>query len=200
MLSMAAATMLSIADANAKSIDYKGKVDVRRGSKPSRGVTGRVCNDRNRDSICQSRERGLRGVLVSDGLNVTITDWRGRYVLPLPTAADEARGVSYFVTEPRGYDVPVDEDNVPQFYYVHKPEGSPLNLQGEPFRFGGLAPTGPSSNRDQLPYGARSSMPRDVLVVSTVTNSRWWSAATPSLTVTPRSATFAIRLLVNSAT
>lgn len=150
---MAAATLLAaIGSAEAKSIDYKGTIDVRR--RPGRtphDVRGRVCEDYNRDSVCQRWERGVEGVLVSDGLHVTETDRRGRYRLPLPTAADEARGISYFVTEPRGYDVPVDQYNVPQFYYVHKPGGSPLGVTGQPFRFGGLAPTGALPTRINFP-------------------------------------------------
>src|SRR5690606_6071191 len=58
------------------------------------------------------------------------TDGRGRYELPVED------NMTVFVTQPRGYQVPVDEDNVAQFSYNHLPEGSPE------LEFGGIDPTG----------------------------------------------------------
>ncbi len=129
---------------------YKGSVEIKK-TEAATAIKGRVCLDRNRDSVCQKNEKGLGRVLVSDGLNVVKTNFKGEYELPLPTDADEARGMSIFVTQPDGYSVPVDEFNVPQFYYVHKPNGSPLGVEGEPFRFGGLAPTGALPNEINFP-------------------------------------------------
>ena len=67
---------------------------------------------------------------VSNGRDVTTTDSQGRYELP---AFDN---MTVFVTQPRGYQVPVDADNVAQFFYHHLPEGSPE------LRYGGIEPTG----------------------------------------------------------
>ncbi|WP_300553332.1 calcineurin-like phosphoesterase family protein [Maricaulis sp.] len=95
-------------------------------------VTGRVFNDRNRDGVHQRRERGVAGVMVSNGREVVTTDRQGRYELPV---RDD---MSVFVIQPSGWRVPTDENWVPQFAYEHKPDGSP-----KPLRFGGLPPTGP---------------------------------------------------------
>ncbi|MDQ3642925.1 MAG: metallophosphoesterase, partial [Actinomycetota bacterium] len=93
---------------------------------------GVVFNDVNRDGRHQNgRENGIADVMVSNGREVVRTDKTGRYQLP------SYDGMTVFVTKPAGYEVPVDEDNVPQFFYHHLPNGSP------DLRFGGLPPTGP---------------------------------------------------------
>ncbi|MGF1552864.1 MAG: calcineurin-like phosphoesterase C-terminal domain-containing protein, partial [Paracoccaceae bacterium] len=114
-------------------------------------ITGRVCEDTNRDGRCTRSEPGVPNVAVSDGLNVVSTNRRGRYVLPAPTAEEAEAGIAIFVTQPNGYRVPLDENNVPQFAYIHKPEGSPEGFAGGPFRFGGLAPTGPLPRQIHFP-------------------------------------------------
>ncbi|WP_199542593.1 calcineurin-like phosphoesterase family protein [Prauserella sp. PE36] len=113
---------------------YRGHVEVIRdqGRQADRSVlTGKVFVDRNRDSVSGPQERGLGGVLVSNGRDVVTTDSHGRYRLP---AFDN---MTVFITQPSGYQVPVDESNVAQFHYNHLPEGSP------DLRYGGIAPTGP---------------------------------------------------------
>jgi hypothetical protein len=42
-----------------------------------------------------------------------------------------------FVVKPRGWMTPVDETNLPRFYYIHKPDGTPK------LKYPGVAPTGP---------------------------------------------------------
>ena len=54
--------------------------------------------------------KGLEGVVVSDGLNTSVTDSKGRFVLD---AEDDARFI--FISTPSGYASPV-EDNVVRFY------------------------------------------------------------------------------------
>lgn len=112
---------------------YRGEVEVvpAEDGTAADTVTGVVFDDRDRDSRSDRRERGIPGVVVSNGREVTRTDRAGRYELP---AYD---GMTVFVTQPAGYQVPVDDDNVAQFHYHHLPEGSPE------LRYGGLAPTGP---------------------------------------------------------
>lgn len=110
---------------------YRGGVDVVEGTDEDQQVLdGTVFDDKDRDSVQDRGERGLRGVTVSNGRDVTTTDNHGRYELP---AYDN---MSVTVTQPRGWQVPVDEDNVAQFFYHHLPEGSPE------LKYGGIEPTG----------------------------------------------------------
>jgi hypothetical protein len=112
---------------------YRGGVEVVQdadGPADPSVLTGTVFVDSDRDSASDRRERGLRGVVVSNGRDVVTTDSRGRYRLP---AYDN---MTVFITQPSGYQVPVDESNVAQFHYNHLPAGSP------PLRYGGIAPTG----------------------------------------------------------
>lgn len=97
----------------------------------SRNMTkGIVFEDMNRNLKRDAGEKGLQGVLVSNQREVVQTDTGGRYEIPV---TDET---IIFVTKPAGYAVPLEEDNLPQFYYIHKPKGSPE------LKFGGVAPTG----------------------------------------------------------
>jgi hypothetical protein len=126
-----------------------------RPAEPGQGasdIVGYVFEDLNRDGRRQDdSERGIPGVLVSDGHHVVQTDEEGRYRLPAPSPEDEAAGIAVFITKPTGYDVPVDGNNIPQFAYMHKPAGSPPNVRGQPFRFGGLDPTGPLPSQINFP-------------------------------------------------
>src|SRR5690606_14738715 len=78
---------------------------------------GRVFEDRNGNGIRDARERGLSGVLVSNGIDVTRTDAEGRWRLP---AEDDC---VFFVIKPRGWMTPLSEDQLPRFHYIHKPKG-----------------------------------------------------------------------------
>lgn len=119
---------------------YRGAVDVVPGPDADQEtIDGVVFVDRDRDSEQDRHERGLRGVTVTNGRDVTTTDRRGRYELP---AFDN---MTVSVTQPSGYQVPVDGDNVAQFYYHHLPEGSPE------LRYGGLEPTGPLPDEVNFP-------------------------------------------------
>lgn len=119
---------------------YRGGVDVVAGpDEDQQTIDGVVFVDRDKDSRQDRGERGLRGVTVTNGRDVTTTDRRGRYELP---AFDN---MTVSVTQPRGYEVPVDDDNVAQFFYHHLPEGSPE------LRYGGLAPTGPLPDEVNFP-------------------------------------------------
>ncbi|MCW6507488.1 calcineurin-like phosphoesterase C-terminal domain-containing protein [Lichenifustis flavocetrariae] len=79
--------------------------------------------------------KGVPGVLVSNGRDVTVTDGDGRYTLPV---SDET---VVFVIKPAGFMTPVDPvTQLPRFYYIHQPQGSPASLN---LTFEGIAPTGP---------------------------------------------------------
>jgi hypothetical protein len=102
---------------------------------PSPGAdtaVGTVFEDRNRNGIRDPGERGLAGVRVSNQREVTVTDRNGRWQLP---AGDDT---VFFVVKPRGYTPPLNNQQLPRFFYVHKPAGSPANL-----KYPGVAPTGP---------------------------------------------------------
>lgn len=93
-------------------------------------LEGVVFEDSNKNSKQDANEPGLPNVTVSNSRDVVTTDGQGRYELPA------FENMTAFVTQPRGFQVPVDENNVAQFSYIHLPEGSPK------LKYGGIAPTG----------------------------------------------------------
>lgn len=110
---------------------YRGEVDVVEGpDEDQKTLDGVVFDDKNKNSTQDKNEQGVKGATVSNGQDVVTTDAKGRYELP---ARDN---MNVFVTQPAGYQVPVDDDNVAQFSYIHLPEGSP------DLKYGGLEPTG----------------------------------------------------------
>ncbi len=130
ILAICAAATLAL-PAKAKDASYIGNLDLVRGDVAAEIASGKVFEDRNRNSKLDAGEKGVAGVLVSNGREVVETDAEGNYALP---AYDD---MNLFITKPAGYATPLDEDMVPQFNYIHKVEGSP------PLRFKGIAPTGP---------------------------------------------------------
>ncbi len=72
----------------------------------------------------------LPDVRVSNGREVVLTGRLGRYQLPVQ------EGDIVFVVKPRGYALPVNDLNLPRFYRIHQPAGSP------PQKYPGIAPTG----------------------------------------------------------
>jgi calcineurin-like phosphoesterase family protein len=97
-------------------------------------VSGTVYENRSGGTRRQASDPGIAGVLVSNGRDVAKTDAEGRYALPI-----DDDGI-VFVIKPTGYAPPVNAENLPQFYYLHQPGGSPPNLN---LRYRGIAPTGP---------------------------------------------------------
>ena len=94
-------------------------------------ATGFVYDDRNRNGKRDPGEPGLPNVLVSNQREVVRTDLMGRWTLPV---RDDC---IFFVIKPRGWMPPVSEQQLPRFYYLHKPKGSPQS------KFPGVKPTGP---------------------------------------------------------
>ena len=92
---------------------------------------GRVFVDTNNDGLFSTGEQPLKGVRVSNGLDIVATDGDGNYSLSM---TDD--GV-VFVIKPAGYRTRLSSDNLPRFYYLHKPNGSPK------LQFAGVEPTGP---------------------------------------------------------
>lgn len=100
-------------------------------TKSAQAVRGVVFHDQNHNRKRDEGEPPLAGIRVSNGRDITKTDEQGRYELPI----DDDDIV--FVIKPRNYRTPVDRKLLPQFYYIHKPNGSPKS------KFPGVEPTGP---------------------------------------------------------
>lgn len=119
---------------------FRGQVDVTASPDADQDVLdGAVFDDRNRNSQQDAGERGIAGVEVSNGREIVTTDRQGRYEISVRD------GETVFLTQPAGYQVPVDEDNVAQFFYTHMPTGSPE------LRYGGIDPTGPLPDAVDFP-------------------------------------------------
>lgn len=103
-------------------------------------ASGFVFHDQNKNGTRDKSEPGLEGVPVSNGKEVTTTDAAGKWEL----AVDE--DTIFFVIKPQGWAPPVNKEQIPQFYYIHKPKGSP-----EHFRYKGVAPTGPLPESIDIP-------------------------------------------------
>lgn len=92
---------------------------------------GVVFEDKNKNGKRDEGEPGIPGVMVSNQREVFLTDSEGKYQIPVSNDS------IIFVTKPSGYAVPLNKLNVPKFYYIHKPLGSP-----EGFRYPAVEPTG----------------------------------------------------------
>ena len=95
----------------------------------ARGV---VFDDGNGNRLRDEGEPGIADVRVSNGLDIVTTDQEGRYEIDV----DDDDIV--FVIKPRDWATPVSGDQLPQFFYIHKPNGSPKGTE-----FAGVEPTGP---------------------------------------------------------
>lgn len=94
---------------------------------------GYVFEDLDHDRIRDPGERGISGVRVSDQNQIVVTDSKGFWSMP----AEEDEDTAYFVIKPRGWRTPVLDNQLPVFYYLHKPKGSPAS------KYAGVPPTGP---------------------------------------------------------
>ncbi|WP_207426675.1 calcineurin-like phosphoesterase family protein [Pedobacter sp. SYSU D00535] len=91
---------------------------------------GYIYTDKNGNGKREKSEAGISGVAVTNGKEVVLSDKKGYYELPV----SEDQIIS--VIKPSGYKVRVDENQLPQFFYNHKPAGSPA------LKYKGVAPTG----------------------------------------------------------
>ncbi|MGO2859836.1 MAG: calcineurin-like phosphoesterase C-terminal domain-containing protein [Brevibacterium sp.] len=139
-----ASSAAAAADAPAES--YEGHVQVDRGkaADPEK-FTGQVFDDVNENSKLDGDEKGVPGVAVSNGVDVVQTDGQGRYSLPV------RENMTVSITQPSGWQVPVDSDNFAQFSYNHLPEGSPE------LKYGGIKPTGDTPKAVNFPMIESSS-------------------------------------------
>ncbi len=81
---------------------------------------GVVFHDTNKNGKKDKSEVGLKSVSVSNGKDVVQTNEKGEYRLPV--GSDNI----IFVIKPSDYSFPLNENNLPQYYYIHKPNGSPV--------------------------------------------------------------------------
>ncbi|WP_353135141.1 calcineurin-like phosphoesterase family protein [Pseudopedobacter sp.] len=93
-------------------------------------VKGYVYEDTNKNGKHDKNEKGIASVSVTNGREVVLTNQKGYYELP----GNNDQIIS--VIKPSGYKIAKNADNLPQFFYIHKPNGSP-NL-----KYKGVAPTG----------------------------------------------------------
>ncbi|MFC5647967.1 calcineurin-like phosphoesterase C-terminal domain-containing protein [Paenibacillus solisilvae] len=115
---------------------------------------GIVYDDKNKNLEQDKGEPGIAGVLVSNGRDVVKTNAQGRYEL---SVSDES---IIFITKPSGYIVPVNDVNLPQFYYLHHPNGSPVQT-----KFPGIKPTGSLPESVDFPlFKQKESNKFDVVV------------------------------------
>ena len=124
---------------------YIARPAVTPGEGDSRFVEGSVFDDADRDGERDGDEVGVEGVLVSNGLEWTATDADGAWRIAV---RDD---MNLTIVQPRGWRVPTDQRRVPQFFYIHKPGGTP-----EALRFGGLPDTGPPPARIDFPLTRRT--------------------------------------------
>ena len=88
-----------------------GLADVAAGEEVASGVVY--------DAGSGSLKSGIAGVLVTNGRDVVKTDSAGKYRLSVRD------GDVLFVVKPAHWMTPLDEYNLPKFYYFHRPTGSP---------------------------------------------------------------------------
>lgn len=118
-------------------------------------AAGTVFLDANQNGLRDAHERGIPNVRVSNGRDVSLTDAQGRYRVMVED------GTVLFVIKPRDYGLPVDEDQLPKFYYVHRPQGSPSEL-----KYPGIEPTGELPAAIDFPlYESPESDEFDVIVL-----------------------------------
>ncbi len=93
-------------------------------------ATGVVYHDANENAARDAGEEGLANIPVTNGRDIVMTDEAGQYEIEVDD--DDI----IFVIKPRNWMTALDENNVPRYYYVHKPEGSPK------LHYPGVEPTG----------------------------------------------------------
>jgi hypothetical protein len=107
-----------------------GRISELRGDE-AKAAKGVVFVDANHNRKLDAGEKPLPGIRVSNGREIVRTGEDGSYQIQVDD--DDI----IFVIKPRGYRTPLSPHNLPQFYYIHKPAGSPQ------LKFAGVAPTGP---------------------------------------------------------
>lgn len=95
-------------------------------------VSGFVFEDLDRNGVRDDGEPGIASVAVSNETEVVQTDQNGFYRLPV---SDQ---MIVHIRKPSGYDLPLNEHNLPQFYYIHN-----TRQNQNDFKYEGLPQSGP---------------------------------------------------------
>lgn len=95
---------------------------------------GTVYLDSNKNGRFDAGEPGIAGVKVSNGREVVKTGADGGYAIVLPPQS------TLFISKPAGYTLPLNKVQLPQFYYLHYPEGTPMIAT---WQWPVIEPTGP---------------------------------------------------------
>ena len=105
----------------------------------STSVKGVVFHDKNINGVFDSFDKPLKGIAVSNGRDVVITNRKGEYELPLKDNS------FIFVIKPRNWSVNIDHEQVPRYYKMNSLTG----LSGK--NFDGLPPTAALPNMVNFP-------------------------------------------------
>ncbi len=108
-------------------------------------IRGVVYEDLNGNRKRDPGESGVADIKVSNGLDIVRTDAAGKYELEI---SDDS---IVFIIKPRGWTPPLNSHRLPQFYYIHKPQGSPPS-----FQFAGVAATGPLPSSVDFPLSKQT--------------------------------------------
>jgi len=103
-------------------------------AEPPEAAHGIVFEDLDGTGRHGAADRGIAGVMVSNGRDVVQTDAEGRWQLPVTD------GDSVFVIKPPHWGTPLAPGGVPRFSYLHQPRGSAKDIA---WRHAGVAETGP---------------------------------------------------------
>lgn len=107
----------------------------------ARGV---VFHDLDADGKFGQNDAAFASVKVSNGKEIVLTDSRGRYEIPIDVDG------AVFVIKPNGFRTPLNDHNLPKFFYLHKPNGSPK------LKFAGSKPSGPLPQSIDFPLYAQT--------------------------------------------
>lgn len=91
---------------------------------------GCVYLDKNNNGRRDSNENGIEKIGISNGRQIVLTDNKGYYSIAAKS------GDVIFVIKPKGYRTAISSSNLPSFYYLYSPNGSPQQ------RYEGILPTG----------------------------------------------------------
>lgn len=139
-----AALLALVFTAPAAAQPYVGAPEIVREGGGGDTLSGVVFHDANGNSRFDRGEAGVAGVRVSNGLDWVMTNAQGAYEIAVRP------DMNLTIVQPAEWRVPVDRRQVPQFFYIHKPGGTPQDL-----RYGGLPDTGPAPAAVNFPLQPR---------------------------------------------